>query len=149
MAEIAPAGGGPNRLFLVIALGLVGLLLLGLIAVGGILLIPRIFQTSAPAPTQRIAITTPTRVIAAAATEVPTDTDTPEPSATFVVVTTPGAGQTPVLAANVTNTPGTGTPASGTLPQSGMGDDLLLLAGGVVLVMIIFAARRARSTGPA
>ncbi len=41
MAEIAPGGGGPNRLFLVLAVGLAGLLVVGLIAVGGVLLIPR------------------------------------------------------------------------------------------------------------
>jgi hypothetical protein len=147
MAEIAPAGGGPNRLFLVIALGLVGLLLLGLIAVGGILLIPRILQSSAPPPTQRIAITTPTRVIVAAATQAPPDTDTPEPSATFVVVTTPGVGAAIAGTVAPTSTTPTNTPLGGTLPQSGLGEDLMVLAGGIVLVMIIFAARRARSVG--
>jgi LPXTG-motif cell wall-anchored protein len=35
------------------------------------------------------------------------------------------------------------------MPQTGVGEDLLLLAGGVVLVLIIFAVRQARSTGTA
>jgi hypothetical protein len=146
MAEIAPAGGGPNRLFIVIAVGLVGLLLLGLIAVGGILVIPRIFQTSAPAPTIRVAVTTPTRVTP---TTAPTSTDTPAPTSTSVIVPlvlgSPAAGETVTATATITGTPGAG----GTLPQSGLGEDLLLLAGGVVLVFIIVAARRARATGTA
>jgi hypothetical protein len=41
--------------------------------------------------------------------------------------------------------PGTGTPGS-EMPPTGIGEDLLLLAGGIVLVFVIIAARRARST---
>ncbi len=145
MAEIAPAGGGPNRLFVVIAIGLVGLLLLGLIAIGGVFLIPRIFQTAAAPPTIRVAVTTPTRV----PTFTPVPTDTPAATATLVVAppalgaTTPGAVE---ATATITGTPATETPIGGQLPESGLGEDLLLLAGGVVLVLIIFAARRARAT---
>ena len=88
MAEIAPAGGGPNRLFIVIVLGLVGLLLLGLIAVGGVVLIPRLLGTSAP-PTLRVAVATATRnVVVAQATTAPTDTPIP-PTATAVIRTDP------------------------------------------------------------
>lgn len=149
MAEIAPAGGGPNRLFIVIALGLVGLLLLGLIAIGGVFLIPRLLGTSAQ-PTLRVSVTTPTRVSIAQATTEPTSTDTPAPTATSVLNTPVIVPQSPVAAtATVTSTVGTGTPTSGELPQSGMGEDLLLLAGGVVLVLIIVAARRARAPGAA
>ena len=147
MAEIAPAGGGPNRLFVVIAVGLVGLLLLGLIAVGGILVIPRIFQTASVPPTVRVAVTTPTRALTP--TTAPTSTDTPAPSATSVIVPlvvgSPAAGETITATAAITGTPGAG----GTLPRSGLGEDLLLLGGGVVLVMIIVAARRARVAGTA
>jgi len=152
MAEIAPAGGGPNRLFVVIAIGLVGLLLLGLVAVGGILIIPRVFQTTAVSPTVRVAVATATRVLAPAV--APTATDTPAPTATAVLAP-PTAGPTSTATVaitatgTITGTPGTGTPSSDQLPQSGMGEDLLLLAAGVVLVLIIFAARRARATGAA
>jgi hypothetical protein len=151
MAEIAPAGGGPNRLFVVIALGLVGLLLLGLIAVGGVVLIPRLLGTSAP-PTLRVAVTTPTRnVVVAAVTTAPTDTPIPSSTAVIntpvLVVGSPAATSTGTITATATIT---GTPgAGGTLPQSGMGEDLLLLAGGIVLVLIIVAARRARAPGVA
>jgi hypothetical protein len=155
MAEIVPAGGGPNRLFVVIAIGLVGLLLLGLIAVGGVLFIPRLLGTSAPPPTVRVAVTTPTRVggVVALAT-VPASTDTPVPPATAVITTPVIVPGTPVTSTStvtattaITGTPGTGTPIGGQLPQSGMGEDLILLAGGVVLVLIVVAARRARATG--
>jgi len=151
MAEIAPAGGGPNRLFVVIALGLVGLLLLGLIAVGGVFLIPRFLGTSAP-PTLRVAVTTPTRgVVVAAVTTAPTDTPIPSSTAVIntpvLVVGSPAATSTGTITATATIT---GTPgAGGTLPQSGMGEDLLLLVGGIVLVLIIIAARRARAPGVA
>lgn len=150
MAEIAPAGGGPNRLFVVIALGLVGLLLLGLIAVGGVFLIPRILGTTAP-PTLRVAVTTPTRNVGiAAVTTAPTDT--PIPTGTSVINTpvlvigSPAAPSEGTITATATIT---GTPGTGTLPQSGLGEDLLLLAGGIILVLIIVAARRARAPGMA
>jgi hypothetical protein len=151
MAEIAPAGGGPNRLFIVIALGLVGLLLLGLIAIGGVFLIPRLLGTSAQ-PTLRVSVTTPTRVNIAQVTSAPTSTDTPAPTSTSVINTPVIVPQSPAAVtatASVTGTLGTGTPTSGELPQSGMGEDLLLLAGGIVLVLIIVAARRARAPGAA
>ena len=150
MAEIAPAGGGPNRLFVVIALGLVGLLLLGLIAIGGVFLIPRIFG-SGPAPTLRVAVTTPTRNVAlAAVTDAPTSTDTPIPTGTAVINTPVLVIGSPAATSNITATATiTGTPGTGTLPQSGLGEDLLLLVGGIILVLIIVAARRARAPGMA
>lgn len=132
MAEIAPGGGGPNRLFVVLAVVLAGLLVLGLLAVGGVLLIPRLL--GAPAPTVRAAATV-TRVIAQA---------TLAPTATPEVIEVP----TPTLVnagGLVSPTEGSGTPASGQLPQSGLGEDLMVLAGGVVLALIVFAARRART----
>jgi hypothetical protein len=152
MAEIAPAGGGPNRLFVVIALGLVGLLLLGLIAIGGVFLIPRLLGSNPPPPTLRVAVTTPTRNVAVAAvTEAPTSTDTPVPTATSVINTpvllvgSPAATSQITATTNITGTPGAG----GALPKSGLGEDLLLLVGGIILVFIIVAARRARAPGTA
>jgi hypothetical protein len=151
MAEIAPAGGGPNRLFIVIALGLVGLLLLGLIAIGGVLLIPRFLGTNAQ-PTRLVSVTTSTPVNIAQVTSAPTDTDTPAPTATSVINTPVIVPSSPVATSAITATAtitGTGTPAGGQLPQSGMGEDLLVLAGGIVLVLIIVAARCARVPGSA
>lgn len=148
MAELAPSGGGPNRLFIILAVGLGLLLILGLIGVGGIFLLQR---ASGPpsVPTPIIAVTTPTRAALAPTITVsptlgaPTEQATP----TFVVVAggateTPGGSSTPVLGA-------TATTSTGQLPKSGQSEDLLLLAGGVVLVLIVFAARRARFSGRA
>jgi hypothetical protein len=133
MAEIAPGGGGPNRLFVVLAVGLAGLLVLGLVAVGGVLLIPKIIN---PAPAPAKVATTPTRV--AQATTVPTDTPVPTEAATPTLV---GAGSLATPTSDIS-----GTPASGQLPKSGLGEDLILLSAGIVLVLIVFAARRARTT---
>jgi len=155
MAQVEPAtpGGstGPNRLFIIIALGLVGLLVLGVIAAGAIYFIS---QTSKPP----VVVSTPTVRIAAVPTatltRTATATDTPAPTNTSVLSAPTAAPETPsgsvTATAQVTGTvgPGTGTPTGG-LPKTGLGEDLLLLAGGVVLVLIIFAARRARSTGTA
>ncbi len=132
MAEIAPGGGGPNRLFVVLAVGLAGLLVLGLLAVGGVLLIPKLLGGSAPPPTVRAA-TTPTRMIALA---TPTEAPTEAPTPTLVAASSLASPTADVA----------GTPASsGQLPRSGLGEDLMVLAGGVLLVLIVFAARRARS----
>jgi hypothetical protein len=107
-------------------------------------------------PTRAVTITfatTPTR--AALVVFTPTavlPTDTPLPT---LVVQLPGGGTpalggalTPTSAITGTVSPGTGTPGSG-MPSTGVGEDLLLLAGGVVLVFVIIAARRARATAAA
>lgn len=146
MAEIAPAGGGPNRLFLVLAIGLAALLVLGLLAVGGVVLIPRLFG-GAPAPTVR-AVTTPTRLIVLA-TAAPTSTAEPTEAATPTLVISGGAVSTaaPTVIGGGGGTPTEATPgAGGELPETGLGEDLLLLSGGLVFVLIIFAARRLRSS---
>ncbi len=153
MSELAPSGGGPNRLFVILALGLGGLLVLGLLGVGGFFLIQRFTAAPPPAPTAvRVAANTPTRALPTATVAV-TPTELPTP--TFVLVAAGAATQTPggvsVAATTVVTgsvTPGTKTPANG-LPNTGVGEDLLLLASGVVLVLIVFAARRARSSGTA
>lgn len=144
MAEVAPAGGGgPNRMFLVIALGLVGLLVLGVIAIGGIFLFNQISRPAVvPTATVRLAVTTPTRVLPTAT--APATETLPPPTATLVVVpVVPAPGGGGVLTVTVTATVGAGTPGS-QLPGTGLGEDLLLLAAGVVLVLVIFVARRAR-----
>ena len=162
MSEIAPAGGGPNRLFLVLAIGLAGLLVIGLLAVVGLLVVPRLVSSNvAPTPTVHVAAVntpvpttrpaTPTLAPTSAPTEAPTPTlvlaSGGGTAQTLATPTASGAGTTTptVIGGSGTTTPvGTGTPG-GALPQSGLGEDLMLLAGGVVLVFIIFAARRARA----
>lgn len=139
MAEIAPAGGGPNRLFIVLAIGLAALLVIGLIGLGGFFVVQNAFRP-AVAPTVRVAQVSPTRP--AAATE-PTVAPTLAATPTLVLS---GGGAVPIAQTGATSTPApTPTSSTGELPQSGLGENLLLLAGGVVLVMIIFVTRRART----
>jgi len=154
VVEPAAGGSGPNRLFIVLAVGLVGLLVLGVVVIGGIFAIQQMAKPAAGVPTTtRVAIvlTTPTRAALVVLTPTTSFTDTP-PLPTLVIqpasgATTPvsGGALTPTTAVTGTVTPGTGTPGSG-MPPTGVGEDLLLLAGGVVLVFVIIAARRARTT---
>ncbi|MCL4394486.1 MAG: hypothetical protein M1132_02945 [Chloroflexi bacterium] len=146
MAEIAPAGGGPNRMFILIALGLAALLIIGILGLGGYLFVSNLARTQLPAPTVRIAavtdLTSPTAQ--ASDTEAPTETATP------TLVVAEAATNTPVLASAQTTSQPTVTPSptsSSQLPKSGMGDDLLLLSGGFVLVLVILGVRHARLTG--
>lgn len=153
MSEITPAGGGGSsrQVFVILAIGLAGLLVLGLIGLGGYFLIAR---TSAPPPATSTPVRTATATRTIAPLVVPTATDV----ATFTpviqtvaappaVTGTPIGGTATVTGTVISGTPGgTGTPQGGKLPNSGLGEDLLLLAGGVVLVMVIFVARRARAT---
>lgn len=137
MAEIAPAGGGPNRLFVMLAIGLAALLVLGLVGLGGYFVIQNMFK---PAPQARVVAT-------ATVTRAPTSAPTPMVEAatpTLVLSGSPAATQAVVLLATE-SAKSTPTANSGQLPQSGLGEDLLLLTGGVVLVVIIFLARRMRT----
>lgn len=159
MAEVAPAGGGPNRLFIVLALGLVGLLLIGIVALVVFMFVirPMMAQPAAlPTPTRVvIAVTTPTRAPLPTATNTVVPTNTPPPTATLVVQPPASGGGTPASEVTVTATlatagtattaPSTSTPTGG-MPATGIGENLLLLAAGLVLVLVIFAARRARAT---
>ena len=150
MAEIAPSGsGGPNRLFVILAIGLGALLFLGLIGLGGFL----VFQsfTRPPASPTARAVVTASPAIRVVAT--PAATDVATPTLVLIAASTPTGGTTPLVTATtgltttgtITGTPGTGTP-TGSLPKTGgVGDSLLWLAGGLVLVLVIFAARRARA----
>lgn len=164
MAEIAPAGGGPNRLFLIIAIGLGGLLVIGIIAVGAFFFLSSMAPKPAavtPTAAVKVAVTTPTvrPTSTIAPTETPAPTNTPvvavavassSSSAGSSAAAAPVTGGSVVTATGVTtSTTGAGTPTSSELPQSGMGENLLLLAGGIVLVLVIFVARRARSVGAA
>lgn len=145
MSEIAPAGGGPNRMFILLALGLAGLLVLGVIGLGGYFVIQNLIRP--PAAPTRIALATATRP---ASTPTVASTATPADIATPTLVNAPAPATATVIGGSDTSSGGA-TPAPGSgdgqLPKSGMGEDLLLLSGGFVLILIIVAARRARSTG--
>ena len=149
MSEVAPAGGGPNRMFIVIALGLVGLLILGIVVFVGFFAIQQMAKpavVSTPPRTVSISFaTTPTRAALVVFTPTALLTDTPPPPTLVVVQPVSGSAITPTATVSGTVAAGTGTPGTG-MPTTGVGEDLLLLAGGIVLVFVIIAARRARST---
>ncbi len=170
MAEVAPAGGGGvNRTFLLIVGGLAGLLVIGLLAIGALIFLPAVLG---PKPPVAATTLTPTRV--AIATSVPPVTPSPTQSLatpTLVIAanevtpsataTTSGGSNSSTGGATVAATSGTPTATStskgglteatvtptpgGTLPQGGLGEDLLMLAGGLALVVVLFAARYARA----
>lgn len=159
MAEIAPVGGGgANRTFLIIVLGLAAVLLIGLILAGALLALPALLGTRSLSAATTI---TPTRVAIAVATAT---VSTPVSTATPVLVApSPTKTSTATATAKATSTrtpqPATAAPtqtiavatetpsASEDLPDTGLGDDLLVLAVGLVLVVVVFAARSARTWG--
>ena len=152
MSEVAPAGGGPNRMFIVIALGLVGLLVIGIVVFLLFMLVvqPAMNAARVPVatPTRAVTITfatTPTRAALVVFTPTALLTDTPPPPTLVVVQPVSGSAITPTATVSGTVAAGTGTPGTG-MPPTGVGEDLLMLAGGIVLVFVIIAARRARST---
>ncbi len=146
--EPAAGDGGQNRLFIIIALGLVGLLMLGLLGIGGWALIIRPKQQARVA-----AIQSPT-VVVAAATETPTATPTPTATMTPTNTPAPLATNTPVVptatatqvggaTATPTRTP-TPTPGGeGSTPDTGIGGAMAAV-GAVLLAGLLLAARRLR-----
>lgn len=158
MAEVAPSGGGGggNRNFLLIVGGLGALLVIALLALGAIFVLPTLFGGGAqiaqiaatptriviPNTATRTAQPAPTLVVVAQNTEAPTATETAQPlmTATAIPITA-----TPIM---ITATPEAGATATnnGQLPNTGLGEDLLMLfGGGFLLLGIIIVARRMRS----
>ena len=161
MAEVAPpaGGGGANRTFLLIIGGLAALLFLGLLALGALFVLPGLLggastpvaaATTTPtriaiAPTATRNPVTNTPVVVATATSLlpptsteeplPTDTETPEPPVTPIEVTA-----TPLPNGGASANGGTGS-----LPNTGLGEDLLTLGGGLFLLFVIVVVRRART----
>ncbi len=121
------AGFGENRLFTMIALGLVGLLILGLLGIGGLIFFTRLRGPATPTVVAELTPTaTPTRAPTATPTKAPTATPTKAPTATPTPVVTPSPTPT------VTPTPTEeGVPETGWSPLEGA------LAGGFLAVLIL------------
>jgi cytoskeletal protein RodZ len=137
-----PSGGGQSRLFLVVVLGLVGLLMAGLVAIAGLVVYTRFLAPTASPTTVALVTPSPRATVAATATVPPAvaATSTPvagAPTPTRVIQegTPAPEGATPT----VTATPQGG----GELAPTGFGP-LGAVVGGVVLVLIILAVRRLR-----
>jgi hypothetical protein len=132
------AGFGQNRVFTMIALGLVGLLILGLLGIGGLIFFTRLRGPATPTVVAELTPTaTPTKAPTATPTKAPTATSTKVPTATPAPVVSPSP--TPV----VTPTP---TPTEEGVPETGWGplEGALL---GSFLAILILVSRRLRFAG--
>jgi len=157
--------GGSNRLFVILAVGLAGLIVLGLVAIGGVLILRNIKNqqelaqvTPVATPTLAVVEQMPTPTPPPTHTPVPVaPTEPPEPTPTNTPVVQPTQTPTDSEAATATaqappatNTPvPVGTPAGGggdtaqEVPDTGVGGfGLALIALG--LVAVLFVSRRMR-----
>jgi hypothetical protein len=152
-------GRGPNRLFVILAVSLIGLLVLGLLGVGGVFVIRQNMQeqTAASRPTPTLIIrlpqptATPTKVVIP-----PTDTPGPTPTSTPVVDpnakgeeaavgNNQGQANTPAPQPSPTRTPVVQAEEAGVtvVPETGVGGlEIVLIAAG--LIAVFFIARRLR-----
>jgi hypothetical protein len=141
------SSGRQNRLFLVVVIGLVGLLMIGMVSIAGLVVYTR-FLAPATTPTV-VAGVTPSAAptLASTATRPPAEVATPtseqeEPTATRVVQEGSPApeGATPSPGgATATATPEGG----GEMAPTGFGP-LEAFVGGLALVLIILLVRRVR-----
>ncbi len=155
-----PLGGEPevegeegrNRLFIIIVIGLAGMLVCGLLGIGGYMLFikPKGDQS---AVATREAVAQRATLIAQQATSTPTATATSPalptvpPSPTPLPATpTSAATNTPVVPPTETPVPGAATPTptwDGGTPDTGIGGlGAVLLAAG--LVVLVFVVRKVR-----
>lgn len=142
---MANPDGAQNRLFVIVAIGLVSVLMIGLLSIAALVVYTR-FVAPGPEPP----------VVAEA-----TSTPTPEPTATPTgsPVSTPTTGEVPTPTRVVApGGQGTATPVKGAATATPAGDDemaptgfgpLEALVGGVFLVLLILFVRRLRMTGRA
>jgi|SRR6185503_8801112 hypothetical protein len=147
--------GGQNRLFVTLAIALIGLLVLGLLGVGAVFIIRQnIDQQSVaaqPSPTLLIRLPNPTATFTPAP-KIPTNTPMPTPTNTPVLA--PGNGQeaaaskqesspTPKPLPTRTPVPGGTTAGTAVVPETGFGGlEAVLIAIG--LAGVLFIARRLR-----
>jgi hypothetical protein len=148
---------GQNRLFVTLAIALIGLLVLGLLGVGAVFIIRQnIDQQSVaaqPSPTLLIRLPNPTATFTPVP-KVPTNTPVPTPTNTPVLVPGGANGQeaaaskqesspTPKPSPTRTPVPGGATAGTAVVPETGFGGlEAALIAIG--LAAILFVARRLR-----
>jgi len=155
--------GGQNRLFVILAISLIGLLVLGLVGIGGVFIIRQNLEQQAvasqPTPTLMsvLPIATPTFTPAppkATNTPMPTPTNTPvvvgKSDSGEAAASSKGSAQgspTPKiqLLPNRTPAPDAATPnTSNVVPETGIGGlEAVLIAIG--LTGVLFVARRLRT----
>jgi len=144
-----------NRVFVIIAIGLIGLIMIGALGIGGywFLIRPKQQEQAQSQATQVVAeATSVAQQTAIAPTDTPLPTDTPVPTNTPVPTPTPRATNTPVLRPTDTPEPGavptsTNTPiGGGQTPQTGIGGLGAVLAAAALLVVIL-VTRKMRLAG--
>lgn len=152
-----------NKLFVMIAIFLVGMLVLGLFAIGGVVIFGTINRQSArPTPTATLAVvklpptptitSTPTATPSPTATSLPTPTNTPVVQATAtpsLIESAPevsGQAEAPIPAPTWTPALEASVAAEESTPDTGIGGiEMILIAVG--LVGVLFIARRLRTSG--
>ena len=152
MTETPFGGESQNRLFIIIAIGLVGMLVLGLLGIGGYVIISRVRRSSEQvAVAQTAAAATagaqataeaPTETSVPTFTSVPTNTPTPMVTNTQVVPPTTGTPELTPGAPTPERT-ATPTPAEGETPSAGFGGIGAILAG-LALAVVVLVARKVR-----
>lgn len=115
-----------------IALGLVGLLILGLLGIGGLIVFTKL---RGPATPTVVAELTPTATPTKAPTATPTRTPTSVPTPTRVVTPSPTSAVTP-----------TPTPTEEGVPETGWGPLGGVLVGSFLAILIL-VSRRLRFAG--
>ena len=132
------AGFGQNRIFTMIALGLVGLLILGLLGIGGLIVFTRLRGPATPTVVAELTPTaTPTKAPTATPTRTPTSVPTPTRTPTSVPSPTPTKAITPSPTPVVTPTP---TPVEG-VPVTGWGPLEGALVGSFLAILILLSRR--------
>ncbi|MGC8878605.1 MAG: hypothetical protein ACP5R2_05225 [Anaerolineae bacterium] len=152
-----------NKLFVMIAIFLVGMLVLGLFAIGGVVIFGTVNRQAArPTPTATLAVVklppTPTITFTPTATPLPTNTPLPTPTNTPVVQATAtpsliesapevsGQAEAPISAPTWTPALEASVAAEESTPDTGIGGiEMVLIAVG--LVGVLFIARRLRTSG--
>ena len=139
-----------NRLFIIIAIGLVGMLVLGLMGIGGYAIFSRARRSSeqVAAAQTAAAATAEVQATAEAPTEAPTPTpivpptDMPTVVATNTPVVPPTTGTPELTPAAPTSAPtATRRPAEGETPSAGFGGIGAILAGLALAVVFVVALK--------
>lgn len=134
-------GFGQNRIFTMIALGLVALLILGLLGIGGLIFFPGLRARATPTMVAELTPTaTPTKVLTATPTKSPTATSTKAPTATPTRTPT----SVPTATATRVATPSpiatvTPTPTGEVVPETGWGPLQGALAGSFLAILILMS----------
>lgn len=165
LEEEEEEGGHQNRLFVILAVALIGLLVLGLVGIGGVFIVRQNMREQAAAawPTPTLLVRLPNPSATFTPTSLPTNTPAPTPTNTPVVAQGSGMGQEaasrkegdsqaataePTEARPTpTRTPVAGAAPTGAtmVPETGIGGMAAALIG-VGLAGVFFVARRLRAT---